>query len=140
MLEEHGFRTTSANSGIAMREVLAGDGLPVDAVVLDCLMPGELGPALALHAKSLHLPVVMISGSPDAMELPIRTVFSSLPSHSTSSILSPPSNRRCRVSSLGSGMLDVLHGVVHFLISAPWGYEEVPIVQHRMTNQSLNSY
>ena len=68
MLEEHGFRTTPANSGIAMREVLAGDGLPVDAVVLDCLMPGELGPALALHAKSLHLPVVMISGSPDAME------------------------------------------------------------------------
>jgi two-component system, OmpR family, response regulator len=68
MLEEHGFRTTPANSGIAMREVLAGNGLPVDAVVLDCLMPGELGPDLALYAKSLHLPVVMISGSPDAME------------------------------------------------------------------------
>jgi len=68
MLQEHGFRTTAANSGIAMREVLAGDGLPVDAVVLDCLMPGELGPDLALHARSLRLPVVMISGSPDAME------------------------------------------------------------------------
>ena len=68
MLEEQGFRTTSAGSGIAMREVLVGDGLPVDAVVLDCLMPGELGPELALHARSLRLPVVMISGSPDAME------------------------------------------------------------------------
>ena len=68
MLEEQGFRTTSAGSGIAMREVLVGDGLPVDAVVLDCLMPGELGPDLALHAKSLRLPVVMISGSPEAME------------------------------------------------------------------------
>src|SRR3954451_23819646 len=68
MLEEHGFRTTSADSGIGMREVLAGDGLPVDAVVLDCLMPGELGPDLALHVRSLRLPVVMISGSPDAME------------------------------------------------------------------------
>jgi DNA-binding NtrC family response regulator len=68
MLEEHGFRTTSANSGITMREVLAGSGLPVDAVVLDWLMPGELGPDLALHAKSLRLPVVMISGSPDAMQ------------------------------------------------------------------------
>jgi DNA-binding NtrC family response regulator len=68
MLEEQGFRTTSAGSGIAMRELLVGDGLPVDAVVLDCLMPGELGPELALHARSLRLPVVMISGSPEAME------------------------------------------------------------------------
>ncbi|MFL5257876.1 MAG: response regulator, partial [Rhodopila sp.] len=47
---------------------LVGDGSPVDAVILDCIMPGELGPELALHAKSLRLPVVMISGSPDAME------------------------------------------------------------------------
>jgi len=68
MLEEQGFRTTSACSGIARREVLVGDGLPVDAVVLDCLMPGELGPELALHARSLRLPVVMISGSPEAIE------------------------------------------------------------------------
>src|SRR3954452_20297902 len=68
MLEEHGFRATSAGSGTAMREVLVGNGLPVDAVVLDCLMPGELGPDLALHARSLRLPVVLISGSADAME------------------------------------------------------------------------
>ncbi len=68
MLEEHGFRTTPANSGLSMREVLAGDGLPVDAVVLDWSMPGELGPDLARHAESLHLAVVMISGSLDAMQ------------------------------------------------------------------------
>src|SRR3954451_25271475 len=68
MLQEHGFRTTAVNSGIAMRQVLARDGLPVDAVGLDCLMPGELGPALALKARSLRLPVVMISGIQDAME------------------------------------------------------------------------
>src|SRR3954451_22163378 len=69
MLKEHGFRTTVANSGIAMREILAGDGLPVDAGVLACWMPGELGPDLAFHARSLRLPVVRISGRPDEIEL-----------------------------------------------------------------------
>jgi hypothetical protein len=51
-----------------MRHVLAGEGLAVDAIVLDCRMPGEPSAQLALHAKSLRLPVVMISGHIEAMK------------------------------------------------------------------------
>jgi len=68
MLQVSGFVVTSANSGIAMREILAEEGLPIDGVVLDCAMPGEPGAQLALHAKSLQLPVIMISGNPEAMQ------------------------------------------------------------------------
>jgi DNA-binding response OmpR family regulator len=50
-----------------MREILAA-GIAVDAVVLDLMMPGEPSAQLALHAKDLRLPVVMISGSVEAME------------------------------------------------------------------------
>lgn len=69
MLQVSGFVVTSASSGLAMREVLADEGLAVDAVVLDCAMPGEPAAELARHAKSRSLPVVMISGSMDAMRL-----------------------------------------------------------------------
>src|ERR1044071_9178169 len=62
------FAVTAADSGLAMRETLIGDGPRVDAVVLDCDMPGEPSAQLALHAKSLRLPVVMISGSVEAMQ------------------------------------------------------------------------
>ena len=37
----------------------------VDAIVLDAVTPAENGASLALHAKDLRLPVVMISGSPE---------------------------------------------------------------------------
>ena len=40
----------------------------IDAVVLDCGMSGEPSAQLALHAKSLSLPVVMISGHIEAMQ------------------------------------------------------------------------
>ena len=39
----------------------------IDAVVLDWRIPGEPNGQLALHAKSLRLPVVMISGHIEAM-------------------------------------------------------------------------
>jgi len=68
MLTSSGFLTTQADGGTAMREVLTGKGLAVDAIVLDCKMAGEPTAQLALHAKQLHLPVVMISGSPEAIE------------------------------------------------------------------------
>ena len=69
ILRVSGFTVTAADSGIAMREILADKALlPIDAVVLDCLMPGEPSARLALHAKSLRLPVVMISGSTEAMK------------------------------------------------------------------------
>jgi DNA-binding NtrC family response regulator len=68
MLRDAGFTATPADSGVAMREVLAGESPAVDAVVLDCKMPGEPSAQLALHAKSLRLPVVMISGNGEAMQ------------------------------------------------------------------------
>jgi two-component system OmpR family response regulator len=68
MLQENGFLATAATGGVAMRELLAADGTRFDAIVLDSLMPGEQGPALALHAKTLQIPVIMISGSRDSMK------------------------------------------------------------------------
>jgi FixJ family two-component response regulator len=67
MLEESGFLATPADCGAAMRDVLARPGTAIDAVVLDCIMPGEPGTELALHAKGLKLPVIMISGGLDAI-------------------------------------------------------------------------
>lgn len=68
MLRESGFTVTAGDSGVAMREILADKAsLAVDAVVLDSVMPGEQSEKLALHAKALRLPVVMISGSMESM-------------------------------------------------------------------------
>jgi two-component system, NtrC family, nitrogen regulation response regulator NtrX len=67
ILQEAGHRTSTADGGTAMRAILANDD-SVALVVLDSELHGEQGQALALHAKNLGLPVVMISGSPTAME------------------------------------------------------------------------
>jgi two-component system OmpR family response regulator len=64
MLQEHGYRVTAAGDGLSMREILQRDD-PVDAIVLDALMPGEQSATLARHARDLNIPVVMISGSHD---------------------------------------------------------------------------
>lgn len=67
MLRIYGYRVSCAVSGTSMRDFLQGDD-PVDALVLDMLMPGDSNTTLALHAKELGLPVVMISGSLEAMQ------------------------------------------------------------------------
>jgi CheY-like chemotaxis protein len=68
MLSVSGFIVTAAETGLAMREILADKTLlPFDAVILDCAMSGEPSATLALHAKTLRLPVVVISGSMEAM-------------------------------------------------------------------------
>jgi two-component system, NtrC family, response regulator GlrR len=69
MLHTSGFTVTAAESLEAMRAVLADQraSSPIDAVVLDCLLPGGPSAQFFLSAKSLHLPVVMISGSLEAM-------------------------------------------------------------------------
>jgi DNA-binding response OmpR family regulator len=72
MLEESGFLATPADSGAAMRAVLARLGTAIDAVVLDWIMPGELGTELALHAKRLKLPVIMISGGLEAIQFALE--------------------------------------------------------------------
>ena len=67
LLEENNFLVSSAASGSLMRDFLQTAD-PVDCVGLDALMPGEGGISLALHLKEVGLPVVMISGSPEAIE------------------------------------------------------------------------
>ena len=69
MLRSSGFTVTAAESLAAMRVALAQSASsPIDAVVLDCLLPGRPSAQLSLSAKRLHLPVVMISGSLEAMK------------------------------------------------------------------------
>lgn len=53
MLNDRGFMATAAANGIVMRQMLAAQGTPIDAVILDVLMPGERSADLALHAKGL---------------------------------------------------------------------------------------
>ena len=80
MLRVSGFIITAADTGIVMREILADKALlPIDALVLDSAMPGEPSAQLALHAKNLRLPVVMISGSPKAMKFAEENQFQLLP-------------------------------------------------------------
>jgi two-component system OmpR family response regulator len=68
MLQDSGFVATAATGGAAMRDILAADAIPIDALVLDYLLPGEPSAALAIHAKGLRIPVVMISGSHDSVK------------------------------------------------------------------------
>ena len=68
MLVDNGFVATAATGGVAMRDILAVDAVRIDAIVLDALMPGEESASLALHAKTLRIPVVMISGSIDSLK------------------------------------------------------------------------
>jgi DNA-binding NtrC family response regulator len=67
ILNDYNFRVSNAASGSLMRDFLQTAD-PVDCVVLDALMPGEANISLVLHLKEVGLPVVMISGSHDAME------------------------------------------------------------------------
>jgi len=61
LLETQGHRCVIATGGVAMRAALMDDRF--DAVIVDALMPGEASAMLAVHAKELRLPVIMISGS-----------------------------------------------------------------------------
>jgi two-component system OmpR family response regulator len=71
ILQDREYRVSLAVGGRSMREFLRGDD-PVDVVVLDAAMPGEASASLALYAKGLGLPVVMISGSPKMMQFAIE--------------------------------------------------------------------
>src|SRR5262249_31604529 len=66
VLLHYDYRVSSVSGGASMRDSLSA-GESVDCVVLDVLMPGEANISLLLHLKDLGLPVVVISGSPEAM-------------------------------------------------------------------------
>ena len=67
VLEKYNLRVSFAESGSVMRDFLQTAD-PVDCVVLDALMPGEANISLVLHLKEVGLPVVVVSGSHEAME------------------------------------------------------------------------
>jgi two-component system response regulator GlrR len=78
ILEDAGFMVTATNSGLAM-QILTAEKPAIDAVVLDCRMPGEPSAQLALQAKSLRLPVVMISGHIETMQFAKENSLQLLP-------------------------------------------------------------
>jgi two-component system, OmpR family, response regulator len=66
-LQTYNLRVSSApNCSVARDFLETGD--TVDCVILDVLMPGEASASLALHLKERRIPVVMISGSPEAIK------------------------------------------------------------------------
>jgi CheY-like chemotaxis protein len=67
MLEELGYTVSAVAGGVDMRQFLSANE-PVDLVVLDRRMPGEDGMKLALHAKTLGMPVLMISADVQNIE------------------------------------------------------------------------
>lgn len=71
ILREDGYRVSVALGGESMRALLKDDD-GIDAIILDALMPGESGRSLALYAKELRLPVVVVSGSPEQIEFAVK--------------------------------------------------------------------
>src|ERR1700674_2877119 len=66
VLQASNYRVSEASEGSTMRSVVESDDA-VDCVVLDVVMPGEPSGSLALHLKGMGIPVVMISGNPNAI-------------------------------------------------------------------------
>jgi CheY-like chemotaxis protein len=65
LLAEAGYRTSSAARGEAVRAFLKQHR--PDVILLDVVLPGEGGIQLARHARSLNIPVLMMSGHPDSL-------------------------------------------------------------------------
>jgi DNA-binding response OmpR family regulator len=66
MLDDAGFRVTLADSGETMRAQLDSAEL-FDAVVLDLELPGEEDGTHALFVAQLGLPLVIVSGTQEAI-------------------------------------------------------------------------
>jgi DNA-binding NtrC family response regulator len=66
ILKECCYRINAASGGSAMRDFLE-TGDTVDCVILDAVMPGEVNTSLLIYLKERNLPVVIISGNPDAI-------------------------------------------------------------------------
>lgn len=67
-LRERGDAVTIASNSAEGRQLLARGGY--DLAVIDVLMPGEDGLALAAFAEERGVPVLLMSGHPERMELP----------------------------------------------------------------------
>jgi two-component system OmpR family response regulator len=67
ILQKSYYRVSAASGGSVMRDFLE-TGYTVDCVILDALMPGETSASLVLYLKERKIPVVIISGSADAVK------------------------------------------------------------------------
>jgi two-component system OmpR family response regulator len=71
ILADSGNSVSTARDGKGLRDILARSD-PVDLVVLDSLMPGELSASLADYLGDLRIPVVAISGHPLRMQYAVE--------------------------------------------------------------------
>ena len=60
------YRTSLADTAAAAMAHLRDGG--IDAILLDCTLPGGLDPALVPMADQSGVPVILMSGHPDMME------------------------------------------------------------------------
>ena len=60
------YRTSHAETAAGAMDCLRGGD--VDAMLLDCTLPGGLDPALVPMADQSGIPVILMSGYPDVME------------------------------------------------------------------------
>jgi len=59
-LEQHGYRVSVADSGLALRRILERNG--VDLVVLDVMMPGEDGLSVCRHLRATtDIPIIFLT-------------------------------------------------------------------------------
>ncbi|CAN5295438.1 response regulator [soil metagenome] len=67
LLDKHGFKTSSANNGAAMLQILAEE--KIDLILLDILMAGDDGLTLCKKLReSSTIPIIMISAIGDAVD------------------------------------------------------------------------
>jgi DNA-binding response OmpR family regulator len=64
-LRERGFATTTAGHGSTARHLLAGETF--DVLILDAVLPDECGLELANFAHARGIPVLLVSGEPNAI-------------------------------------------------------------------------
>lgn len=66
MLEAAGYRISALGDRASALQLL-GDGISIDAIVMDAVNPTKLNGSLATYATELGVPVVMISGRDEMM-------------------------------------------------------------------------
>ena len=67
MLQDEGHRTTRVQTASEVRALLDGDGSGVDVVLLDLGLGREEGFSLLTLARERRVPVVLMSGAPQAI-------------------------------------------------------------------------
>jgi DNA-binding response OmpR family regulator len=67
LLEENGFLVSGAGDAPEARRIMAL-APPVDLIILDATLAGERGAPLAADARDQAIPVIMMTGDPEARD------------------------------------------------------------------------